>query len=320
MTTGESPFFFISRFIKKGRGKIKMNENKQKMNSSALIVISLTLALVLVSPVLASEINAENVIKYVNEARNKEGLPELTVNEKLTEAAEAKANDMVVHSYFAHTSPAGLTPWHWFELKGYDYKYAGENLAINFTTAEAQQSAWMKSPTHRKNILNENYKEIGVAVAAGEVNGTMGIIAVQEFGSLAHPGAGSDEKNFAPAKDKALPDNTEFVPMVLSVGDKKAEEKLKEVGEEITRKKNAWTLADGAGNIFWLVLFAIAILPLAIVQIFSIGKLMGLSWFEVAMQKSYQSAQLKGSREYFRKLKVRDYGKYRIIKVRIVGA
>jgi hypothetical protein len=312
-------FLFISKFIKKGGGNTKMNENKQKMNRPVLIAISLMMVLVFASPVLASEINAENVIKYVNEARDKAGLPGLTVNEKLTEAAEAKVNDMVVHSYFAHTSPAGLTPWHWFELKGYDYKYAGENLAINFTTAEAQQSAWMKSPTHRKNILNANYKEIGVAVAAGEVNGTMGIIAVQEFGSLAHPGAGSDEKNFAPAKDKALPDNTKFVPMVLSVGDKKVNEKVKEVGEEITGKKNTWTLADGAGNIFWLVLLVIAVLPLAIVQIFSIGKLMGLSWFETAMQKSYQSAQIVGSREYFRKLKVRDYGKYRIIKVRIVG-
>ena len=279
-------------------------------------MVSLVLALVFVSPVLASEINAENVVRYVNAAREKEGLEKLVVSEKLTAVATAKVNDMVAHGYFAHTSPAGLTPWHWFEKIGYDYKYAGENLAINFTTAEAQQSAWMNSPTHRKNIMHENYREIGVAVAAGEVNGTLGIIAVQEFGTLAHPGAGSEEKNFAPAKDKALPDTTKFVPTVLSTGDKKIDENLKKAGEEITAPKSNWSLADGAGDAFWLALFVIAILPLALVQIVSVGRALNLPGFKKALQKSY--ASVNSSREYFRKLKVRNYDKYRIVKVRVI--
>jgi hypothetical protein len=244
-------------------------------------------------------------------------LEDLNVNEKLTEVATAKVNDMVAHHYFAHTSPAGLNPWHWFEQVGYDYKYAGENLAINFTTAEAEQAAWMNSPTHKKNILNVNYAEIGVAVAAGEVNGTMGIIAVQEFGTLAHSGAGSDKKNFAPAKDKALPDTTKFVPTVLSTGDQKIDQKidenLKKIGEEITGPKNSWSLQNGAGNLVWLVIFALMVLPLAIVQIVFVGKHLGLPWFQSIVLHSQHS-----TREYFRKLKVKNYGKYRIIKVRII--
>lgn len=270
------------------------------------------MALVFARPVLASEINADNVIKYVNQARAKDGLSELAVSEKLTEVAEAKVNDMVAHNYFAHTSSAGLTPWHWFELVGYDYKYAGENLAINFTTAEAQQAAWMNSPTHKKNILNINYSEIGVAVAAGEVNGTMGIIAVQEFGTLAHPGAGGDSKNFTSVKDTALPDTTKFVPTVLSTGDRKIDENLKKNGEEITRQKNSWSLQDGAGKMVWLVIFTLMVLPLAIVQIVVVGKQMGLPWF--------RSIASSGTREYFRKLKVKNYGKYQIVRVRVVGA
>jgi uncharacterized protein YkwD len=293
-----------------------MKQTTQKINKASLAVVSLVLALVFVSPVLASEINAENVVRYVNAAREKEGLEKLVVSEKLTAVATAKVNDMVAHGYFAHTSPAGLTPWHWFEKIGYDYKYAGENLAINFTTAEAQQSAWMNSPTHRKNIMHENYREIGVAVAAGEVNGTLGIIAVQEFGTLAHPGAGSEEKNFAPAKDKALPDTTKFVPTVLSTGDKKIDENLKKAGEEITAPKSNWSLADGAGDAFWLALFVIAILPLALVQIVSVGRALNLPGFKKALQKSY--ASVNSSREYFRKLKVRNYDKYRIVKVRVI--
>ncbi|MFZ2226683.1 MAG: CAP domain-containing protein, partial [Candidatus Moraniibacteriota bacterium] len=211
-----------------------MKKTTQKINSIALVIVSLMLTLGFVPMTWASEINAENVIRYVNEARSKEGLLELATSEKLTEVAKAKVNDMVTNHYFAHTSPAGLTPWHWFETVGYDYRYAGENLAINFITAESEQAAWMNSPTHRKNIMNVNYQEIGVAVAAGEVNGTLGIIAVQEFGTLTHPGAGSDKKDFAPVKDKALPDTTKFVPTVLSTGDQKAGESLDKLGEKIT--------------------------------------------------------------------------------------
>ena len=212
----------------KARFYIFMKQKTQKTNKYRLVIISLMAVMVFVSSAQASEINAENVVKYVNEARIKEGLVELQVSEKLTEVATAKVNDMVAHNYFAHTSPAGLTPWRWFELKGYDYKYAGENLAINFTTAEDQQIAWMKSPTHKKNILNVNYQEIGVAVAAGEVNGTLGIISVQEFGTLISSVTGKENKNFAPIKDKTLPDNTKFIPTVLSTGDQKINENLKE--------------------------------------------------------------------------------------------
>ncbi|MFZ2774464.1 MAG: CAP domain-containing protein [Candidatus Moraniibacteriota bacterium] len=281
-----------------------MKKTTQKINSIALVIVSLMLTLGFVPMTWASEINAENVIRYVNEARSKEGLLELATSEKLTEVAKAKVNDMVTNHYFAHTSPAGLTPWHWFETVGYDYRYAGENLAINFITAESEQAAWMNSPTHRKNIMNVNYQEIGVAVAAGEVNGTLGIIAVQEFGTLTHPGAGSDKKDFAPVKDKALPDTTKFVPTVLSIGDQKAGESLDKLGEKITAPSGDWTMLDGVGSIFWLLLCVVAILPLMIVQLVSFGRLVNLP----------------KSREYFRKLKVRNHDKCRVIKVRVVGA
>lgn len=284
-----------------------INKNKQNNNNSknklAFSIFSLIFILSFVSPALASEINIENVVRYVNEARAKEGIKALVISEKLNEVAKAKVNDMVAHKYFAHTSPAGLNPWHWFESVGYDYKYAGENLAINFITAEAQQLAWMKSPTHKKNLLNINYTEIGVAVAVGEVNGSTGIIAVQEFGSLAHPGAKSDSKNFAPVKDKALPDNTKFAPAVLSVGNNKPENIAE---KNVFEQKDNWSLQDGAGDIFWLVLVGLTVLPIIIVQIATV------------VQKGYESEHLNNTREYFRKLKVRDYGKYQIIKVKII--
>ena len=57
------------------------------------------------------------------------------------------------------------------DVESYDYSYAGENLAMDFHSAEKMEDAWMKSPTHRANILNEKYKDIGVAVKAGNQHG-----------------------------------------------------------------------------------------------------------------------------------------------------
>lgn len=132
---------------------------------------------------LASEINKENIIQLVNQSRSSSGFESLVENEKLERAAEEKAGDMIEKNYFSHNSPDGTTPWYWFDKNGYNYKYAGENLALGFSSAEEEHEAWMESPTHRKNILNPNYKEIGVAVKNGKIDGKFVIVAVQMFGS-----------------------------------------------------------------------------------------------------------------------------------------
>lgn len=169
----------------------------------------------------ASEITVSKVIELVNQARNKEGLAGFSENEILSKVARDKIEDMIKNNYFAHTSPKGVTPWSWYEKEGYDYKYAGENLAINFLTAEGQQKAWMDSPTHRKNIMNPQFQEIGVAVAAGEINNQMAIITVQEFGTLAgEEGKANKPENFSgKEKNNILKEETKIAPTVLSVKD-----------------------------------------------------------------------------------------------------
>src|SRR5690348_15523446 len=71
------------------------------------------------------EVNA--LIDGTNQARVANHLPALTVSPLLQAAAQEKANDEATKSYFAHTSPQGLTPWYWFENVGYNFSYAGEN-------------------------------------------------------------------------------------------------------------------------------------------------------------------------------------------------
>lgn len=131
----------------------------------------------------ASDITADMVIKLTNKAREKAGVAVLVKNDLLKKAAEKKAQDMINKNYFAHISPEGKSPWDWIQESGYDYRYAGENLAINFTSAEDEQEAWMDSPSHRKNILNPDYEEIGVAVKEGIIDGNKTIVTVQEFGT-----------------------------------------------------------------------------------------------------------------------------------------
>ena len=114
-----------------------------------------------------ASITTANIRNLTNSARIAEGLDPLTENSTLNQAAMAKAKDMVANNYFAHTSPSGTSPWYWFKNAGYIYTFAGENLAMDFIEAEDVVNAWMASPTHRKNIVNTKYEEIGIVSATG---------------------------------------------------------------------------------------------------------------------------------------------------------
>ncbi len=122
------------------------------------------------------------LVEQTNQSRMTENLSTLSVNTTLERAAQLKADDMASKSYFAHNSPDGKTPWYWFDAVGYDYAAAGENLAVNFTDSKDITEAWMHSPTHRANIMNGNYTEIGIATARGVYKGKDAIFVVQEFG------------------------------------------------------------------------------------------------------------------------------------------
>lgn len=122
------------------------------------------------------------LVDETNSTRSNEKLGQLRTNPVLERAAQLKADDMAANGYFAHNSPDGKTPWYWFEQVGYNYAAAGENLAVNFTDSKDVTEAWLASPTHRANIMNANYTEIGIATAKGKYKGKDAIFVVQEFG------------------------------------------------------------------------------------------------------------------------------------------
>lgn len=131
----------------------------------------------------AANINPERILELTNEQRAKDGLNLLKLDASLSQAAQQKAADMFAKNYWAHYSPTGTSPWWFFKNVNYNYLYAGENLARDFGESDAVVQAWMNSPTHRDNILGSKYKDIGVAVVDGILDGEETTLVVEMFGS-----------------------------------------------------------------------------------------------------------------------------------------
>lgn len=130
-----------------------------------------------------SSIQTVDLLTYTNNEREAKGLADLQLNDKLSEAAFLKAQDMYESQYWAHVSPSGVQPWKWFGDVGYNYSAAGENLAKNYPTSKATVEAWMNSESHRANILNTEFKEVGFAVLDGVLENQNTTLVVALYGS-----------------------------------------------------------------------------------------------------------------------------------------
>jgi len=171
------------------------NNHKAKiLHSSSLVVIAVLLIIFQgvinyipkINPNIlgyASNISIQEVVNLTNQKRTEAGLSALSLNQELSAAAYTKGQDMINKDYWAHTAPDGTEPWKFFGDFGYKYRYAGENLARDFSNASSAVNAWMNSPTHRENILNPKYKEIGIGVTEGDLAGSDTTVIVQFFGA-----------------------------------------------------------------------------------------------------------------------------------------
>lgn len=129
-----------------------------------------------------SDITVAKIIEDTNQERTKAGLSPVIENSALDAAAALKAKNMFEENYWAHYSPSGKNPWEFISGAGYKFSYAGENLARNFSNSDDVVKAWMASPSHRENIMNAKYEEIGIAVVDGTLNGQKTTLVVQMFG------------------------------------------------------------------------------------------------------------------------------------------
>jgi hypothetical protein len=171
--------------------------NNYKAKTLHISSLSIFLIIIMVSQILisfigknvpgvlgiASSITAEDLIDLTNQKRQDNGLTQLEINPNLTSAAMQKAADMINKNYWAHTSPEGRTPWAFFKEVDYQYLYAGENLARDFLDPQSVINAWMKSPTHRDNILSSRYQDVGIVVVHDTFQGQPTTLVVQFFGT-----------------------------------------------------------------------------------------------------------------------------------------
>lgn len=127
--------------------------------------------------VKVDSIAEDRMLVLLNIERQKEGLLTVSLDERTKEAARRHAKDMLGRGYFSHYSPEGLSPFDRLEMAGIGYSFAGENLAFAPDVEIAMQGL-MKSKGHRENIMNPNYKRVGIGVLDAGIFGKM---FVQEF-------------------------------------------------------------------------------------------------------------------------------------------
>jgi uncharacterized protein YkwD len=122
------------------------------------------------------------VLELTNLERSKAGIPALSLNGELSNAAQMYSTVLAESDCFAHT--CGPVPDFGDRLTQAGYTgmaAAGENIAAGYRTPEDVIQGWMNSPGHRANLLSSSYTEIGIGVATG--GGKYGIFWTQDFGT-----------------------------------------------------------------------------------------------------------------------------------------
>lgn len=113
----------------------------------------------------ATSLSNTDLLYYTNNQRLINKSSNLALNNQLTAAAQAKANDMVSRNYWSHNTPEGLEPWIFISNAGYSYQKAGENLAYGFKSSSDTVNGWMNSPSHKANLLDSSFTEVGFGYA-----------------------------------------------------------------------------------------------------------------------------------------------------------
>ncbi|WP_405733346.1 CAP domain-containing protein [Streptomyces sp. NBC_01537] len=163
----------------KAAAAAKANAAKAKASPAPTATASPTVKAVASAPASAASSSGATarVVALVNSARSKAGCSALTVNAKLTKAAQSHSNDMSDSQTMSHTGSDGSSPGDRITRAGYDWRTYGENVAYGYPTPESVMAGWMSSPGHKANILNCAFKEIGVGLAQD------GYYWTQDFGA-----------------------------------------------------------------------------------------------------------------------------------------
>lgn len=150
--------------------------------SILLLLVSVSSYLLIRKTTYGTLVASSVLIDFTNKTREGLGIAPLIKNDLLQSSSMEKAREMATYSYFAHNSPDGTAPWKFFRHAHYDYAFAGENLALNFSTSKQVHEGWLNSPKHRDNIIDPRFKEIGISVLPSSYQEKPVLFVVQHFG------------------------------------------------------------------------------------------------------------------------------------------
>lgn len=183
--------------IRAKRGVVKpkhiaKHEHRHYWPYLPMLVITLSLLVLnLLGPIkkfgvlaYSTEMSRAQLLSSTNNRRSQNNVGNLTLNSSLSAAAQAKAEDMVAKNYWSHNTPDGKEPWVFINNAGYKYLKAGENLAYGFATSDSAVTGWMNSPSHKENMLDESYVDVGFGFANSEdyVNNGPQTVVVAMYG------------------------------------------------------------------------------------------------------------------------------------------
>ena len=121
------------------------------------------------------------ILTRLNATRAAHGLRPLVVSDGLEKAAVTHSRDLIQAGVFQHDSPDGTSfvqrLKHFYSPSGYSSWTAGENILYNTADIDADTAirAWLDSPPHRQNMLNPDWREVGIgSVHASTAGGTFG--------------------------------------------------------------------------------------------------------------------------------------------------
>ncbi len=131
---------------------------------------------------ISGALTIKGIIEETNKQRINHNTSPLQEDFGLNEIARIKLNKMFEEQYFAHISPGGVGVSDIADSVGYEYLLIGDNLARGDYKDDLDVViAWMDSPGHRKNILENRYEKIGIAVRKDYYKDREEWIAVQVF-------------------------------------------------------------------------------------------------------------------------------------------
>jgi hypothetical protein len=124
------------------------------------------------------------LVRLINQTRIENNKPPLSINEKLTEAAQMKVDDMAEKHYLAHVSPTGIDPWFWFNQAHYSFVIAGETVNI-IAQSKNIEDVWEASLKDGGHVLDARFREVGLASREGYLEGKPTTFVVELFGAPA---------------------------------------------------------------------------------------------------------------------------------------